>query len=125
MPRRLRPSLVLAVLPRAHRAATLPAGRSASARTPTIVRGDGDNEIQGTPEGPDVIVAGDGDDFVEAHSGEDRVCGGGGNDLMFTGPARTTRSLPAAGSDEVHGVGGKDRLEGREGRRLGIGRACA
>ncbi len=87
-------------------------------KTATIVRGDGDNDIQGTP-GADVIIAGGGQDFVEAHGNKDRVCGEGGSDLIFTGPG-ADKIAAGKGRDEIHGVGGNDDLRGGEGDDSGI-----
>lgn len=81
----------------------------------TIVRGEGDNTIQGTA-GADVIVAGGGDDVIYGRGGGDRICAGPGRDTVIAG----------AGADRVSGGGGNDSrtvagwvgLNGNAGRDL-------
>ncbi|HSF02607.1 MAG TPA: hypothetical protein VLA62_06335, partial [Solirubrobacterales bacterium] len=53
------------------------AGQRCFGKPATIVRGSGNDTIQGTA-GSDVIVAGGGNDTVAAGNGVDYVCGEGG-----------------------------------------------
>ena len=77
---------------------------------PTIVRGNGNDMVQGT-QGPDVIVTGGGDDFVAGGSGEDLICVGDGEDFVDGG--RGDDQIDGADDhDEIHGYNGDDRLLG-------------
>jgi Ca2+-binding RTX toxin-like protein len=75
-------------------------------KTPTIVRGDGNNQIAGT-NGRDVIIAGGGKDSIRSRKGKDFVCAGAGNDNIHA----------AEGIGYMDGGPGDDWLDGR----LGLG----
>jgi Ca2+-binding RTX toxin-like protein len=77
----------------------------------TIVRGDGDNAILGTPN-RDVIVSGGGEDEIMGFRGNDLICAGPDADAVDAGPGR----------DKVKGGGGPDiDLEGGDGRDTLVG----
>ena len=78
-------------------------------KSATIVKGDGDNDIAGTPDN-DVIVAGGGDDDIEASSGDDLICAGGGNDDV-DGESGRDGIVAGKGRDHVLGGSDKDRIE--------------
>ena len=86
----------------------------------TIVKGDGDNEINGTT-GPDVIVAGDGNDRIFAAAGDDKVCGGRGIDLIAGEESNDTLS-GGSGRDAVLGGPGDDLSSGGTGNDGGVTR---
>lgn len=105
-------------------AGALAVGASGAGPTPqcfgepaTIVKGAGDNEIQGT-SGPDVIVAGAGNDDIFAGAGEDLVCGGAGIDLV-AGQEDGDMLDGETGGDAVVGEGGDDLVRGGPGRDSG------
>jgi Ca2+-binding RTX toxin-like protein len=108
-------------------------------RKATIVRGAGNDVIKAPKHGPQVIVAGDGDDTIVAKRNKDIVCAGDGNDLIsggtgrdklfgeagndvidegpgsgeaFAGPGEDT-ALGGGGGDSFHGDDGNDRIFGQ------------
>ena len=99
---------------------TTAGGQTCFGKSATIVRGSGNDTIQGTG-GSDVIVAGGGNDTVAAGNGVDYVCGDGGDDTIDTG--RADDFLDGGnGSDELHGYNGGDRIVGGTGRDFLDGR---
>jgi Ca2+-binding RTX toxin-like protein len=82
------------------------AGQRCFGKTPTIVRGDGNNRIVGT-SGRDVIVAGGGNDSIRSRRGKDFVCAGPGNDIIHA----------AHGAGYMKGGPGDDWLDGRRSRK--------
>ena len=79
----------------------------------TMVGGEGNNEIDGTPE-RDVIHALGGNDEVDGHGGNDVICGGAGRDSL-SGDAGEDEVRGGRGDDEIDGNGGVDRLRGGRG----------
>ena len=67
----------------------------------TIVEGNGNDNITGTP-GQDVIFAGGGNDKIDGLGDNDSICGGPGNDKAEGGD----------GNDLLIGQAGKDSLKG-------------
>jgi hypothetical protein len=100
--------------------AAVPAGarRTCDGKPATIQRGDGDNDLAGTP-GADVIVAGGGDDSVEAGGGRDRVCGEGGNDALHGGVGGDPLVNGGRGRDQLIGADGADQVAGGKGDEVG------
>jgi Ca2+-binding RTX toxin-like protein len=100
----------------------------------TIVRGDRDNTIIGTP-GSDYIDAGGGDDVIRARGGNDVVCAGPGRDLLVgaggydvlngQGKPDTVRAggSPIGYSDLLLGGRGNDDLFGQKGTDYLFGQA--
>lgn len=74
----------------------------------TIVRGAGDQMIQGTAH-KDVIVAGKGNDTIVALGGNDVVCGGTGADILI-GDSLGVQSIKG-GNDRLFGGTGTTRSE--------------
>jgi SpoIID/LytB domain protein len=105
-PRLLLPLLTVALL-----AATVPAAGAAATTClgieATIVGSSRADDLMGTP-GPDVIVAGGGNDRVFGRGGDDLICAGPGNDTVLGG----------AGNDRLLGEGGDDALTGGRGSDL-------
>ncbi|HSQ38210.1 MAG TPA: SpoIID/LytB domain-containing protein [Acidimicrobiia bacterium] len=79
----------------------------------TIVGSSRADELVGTP-GPDVIVAGGGNDRVSGRGGDDLICAGPGNDTVIGG-AGNDRLLGQGGDDVLVGGRGNDVLEGGPG----------
>lgn len=75
-----------------------------------MVGGDG-NDFLATGAGNDASFGGNGDDRLEADGGNDTVFGGAGNDLLFA----------STGDDFVSGGTGVDLLEAEEGNDILIG----
>ena len=73
---------------------------SCGGRKATIVRGAGDDVIRAPKKGPQVIVAGAGNDAIIAKRNRDIVCAGDGNDYIAGGTGRD-RIFGEAGSDFV------------------------
>ena len=73
---------------------------SCGGRKSTIVRGAGDDVIRAPKKGPQVIVAGAGNDTIIAKRGRDIVCAGDGNDYIVGGTGRD-RLFGEAGDDLV------------------------
>lgn len=83
-----------------------------------IIGTQGDNRLNGSPQGQsdiiltfggnDVIAGGGGDDLILSGGGADSIGGGAGNDAIFAG----------SGNDAVSGGGGDDRLFGGKGNDL-------
>ncbi len=69
-----------------------------------MLAGDG-NDMVDAGAGNDRVVAGDGNDVVEGGAGNDVLMGGGGNDALNGG----------AGNDQVNGGAGNDTLNGGTG----------
>ena len=90
------------------------AGISCFGHAATIVRGAGNDTIQGTTR-QRVIVAGGGDDTVAAGNGVDYVCGQGGNDTLDTGNGDDLLD-GGSGNDGCHGYNGGDKIVGGSGR---------
>ncbi len=84
--------------------AMLPAGADArpgcGGRKATVVAGNGDDVIRVPKKGPQVIVAGGGNDEIHSFRNKDRVCGGTGDDRIFGGPGRD-KLYGGAGADFV------------------------
>ena len=78
--------------------------------TATIVGTPGDDVIRGT-SGPDVIVAGRGDDRINGRGGDDLICGRSGDDKIVGGNG-DDRVRGWRGDDLVNGGAGDDRLLG-------------
>jgi Ca2+-binding RTX toxin-like protein len=72
----------------------------------TIVGTDGNDNLVGT-DGPDVISAGQGADFVLGLGGNDVICGGQGDDTIYAG----------TGGDFTNGGGGFDSCYEHEASR--------
>jgi Ca2+-binding RTX toxin-like protein len=85
--------------------AMLPAGADArpgcGGRKATVVAGNGDDVIRVAKKGPQVIVAGGGNDEIHSFRNKDRVCGGAGDDRIFGGPGR----------DKLYGGEGADLID--------------
>jgi RTX calcium-binding nonapeptide repeat (4 copies) len=108
-------------------------------RKATIVRGAGNDVIKAVKHGPQVIVAGggndtiiakrnkdivcagDGNDFISGGTGRDKLFGEAGNDVIdegpgsgkaFAGPGEDTL-LGGGGGDSFHGDDGNDRIFGQ------------
>lgn len=108
-------------------------------RKATIVRGAGNDVIRAPKHGPQVIVAGggndtiivkrnkdivcagDGNDFISGGTGRDKLFGEAGNDVIdegpgsgkaFAGPGEDTL-LGGGGGDSFHGDDGNDRIFGQ------------
>jgi Ca2+-binding RTX toxin-like protein len=73
---------------------------SCGGRKATIVRGGGDDLIRAPKKGPQVIVAGAGNDRIIAKRNRDIVCAGDGNDYIAGGTGRD-RLFGEAGDDLV------------------------
>lgn len=100
-------SLTLLVLaPSAHTGGNTP---DCFGKQATIVRGDGDDTINGT-DGNDVIVAGDGQNNIKGRRGNDKICGGGDGDDIFGG----------RGNDKMNSGGSIDFIAGKQGDDLHI-----
>jgi len=79
-------------------------------RPATIVGGDGNDKLKGTP-GRDVIYAGGGKDKVQGKSGKDRLCGGAGNDKLKGGPGKDRLDGGKGKRDFCNGGGGRDKAK--------------
>jgi Ca2+-binding RTX toxin-like protein len=79
-------------------------------REATIVRGDGNDVVDGT-NGDDVIVTGAGEDRVDGRRGRDRICSGLGDDDV----------LGRGGADLIDGGWGFDALSGGSGGDQAVG----
>jgi Ca2+-binding RTX toxin-like protein len=86
----------------------------------TIVRGGGNDHVQGTP-GRDVIFTGMGNDTVASGDGVDYVCGGDGDDTIDTG-IKNDFLDGGDGNDELHGYDGGDKIVGGAGKDFLDGR---
>ncbi len=85
--------------------AAVPAVASAASclgKPATMVRGAGDNTIEGSP-GADVIVAGDGDDLLD---------GGPDRDVLIGDSGTLTGSASGGGDDTLRGGGDGDTMFG-------------
>lgn len=71
--------------------------------------------FQGT-SGDDVIVTGDGAEFVDGRGGRDLICTRGGPDTIRGGPG-DDRVLGGRGADELSGNNGLDRASGGTGTK--------
>lgn len=98
----------------------------------TIVRGVGNDVINVPKHGPQVIVAGggndtiiakrnkdivcagEGDDFISGGTGRDRLFGEAGNDVIDEGPG-SGQAFGGPGDDTLLGGGGGDSLHGDDG----------
>ena len=100
------------------RSETAAGAQTCFGRAAMIVRGSGNDTIQGTAAS-DVIVAGG--ETVAAGDGVDYVCGEGGDDTIDTG--RGDDFLDGGnGSDQLHGYNGGDKIIGGTGRDFLDGR---
>src|SRR5215216_5035072 len=73
---------------------------SCGGRKATIVRGAGDDVIRAPKKGPQVIVAGAGNDTIIAKRNRDIVCAGDGNNYILGGTGRD-RLFGEAGDDLI------------------------
>lgn len=76
-------------------------------------------KIVGT-KGPDVIVAGPGNNVIYGEGGDDVICAGAGNDTVYGGRGDDT-VFGEEGNDTIHGERGSDLLEGGEGEDTLLG----
>ena len=89
-------------------------------RKATVVGGPGDNVIKVPKHGPQVIVAGAGNDRIIARRNKDRICAGPGSDLVLAGTGRDLVYGDAGddyldlgpGADKANGDGGGDTIIG-------------
>lgn len=75
--------------------------------------GQGDDRVYGH-EGDDVINAGDGHDYADGGLGNDSIAGGAGDDRLYGGDGDDSLS-GEAGDDSLYGGDGHDRLSGDQG----------
>jgi uncharacterized delta-60 repeat protein len=80
---------------------------------PTILRGDGNDTINGTP-GDDVIIDTGGNNKINGKGGHDRICAADGNDAIDGGPGNDTVDA-GPGSNDVKGGDGNDSITAGEG----------
>jgi Ca2+-binding RTX toxin-like protein len=90
-----------------------PAASSCLGKKATIVRGGGNDTIQGT-KAHDVIVSGGGNDKIDGMGGNDRICGGPGDDTLVGGKG-VDRLDGGGGNDTITGDNGPDTLAGGPG----------
>jgi Ca2+-binding RTX toxin-like protein len=101
-------------------------------RKATIVRGGANDVIKAPKHGPQVIVAGggndtiiakrnkdivcagDGNDFISGGTGRDKLFGEAGNDVIDEGPG-SGKAFAGPGDDTLLGGGGGDSLHGDDG----------
>jgi len=76
----------------------------------TIVRGGGDDNINGTND-RDVIVAGNGENDINGRGGDDLICGGSDGDDIFGNK----------GDDKMGSGGGIDFIAGNQGDDIALG----
>ncbi len=79
----------------------------------TIVRGNGDDVVFGTP-GHDVIVTRGGDDEIDGLGGKDRICAGGDSDTVEGGD-KVDIIRGGSGGDVLSGGEDRDLLDGGNG----------
>lgn len=126
------PAIALAVAVFAVPALEVEAKPGCGGRKATIVRGAGNDVIRAPKHGPQVIVAGggndtiiakrnkdvvcagDGDDLISGGTGRDKLFGEAGNDVIDEGPG-SGKAFAGPGEDTLLGGGGGDSLHGDDG----------
>jgi Ca2+-binding RTX toxin-like protein len=107
-------------------------------RKASVVRGPGNDLIKASKHGPQVIVAGggndtiiakrnkdfvcagDGDDLISGGTGRDKLFGEAGNDVIDEGPG-SGKAFGGLGDDTLLGGGGGDTLHGDDGNDRVLG----
>ncbi|MFN3726225.1 MAG: Ig-like domain-containing protein [Allosphingosinicella sp.] len=89
-------------------------GLTSMATVEVTVTGRFDSETRFGGNGNDMIISGNGEDFLYGGNGNDTLSGGGGHDLLAGGNGNDFLD-GGAGRDDLYGGNGNDRMAGGEG----------